>query len=161
MPDIHGNVDGVRNSMLAEMKTLYDFVIPADQFMPQDLLRQLCGYSAFLNREIAIYLTRYGEVVDLLIGKSDHIDLPDLRMRRSDKRLSMVRCIHTHPNASGTLSDVDISALLSMRFDAICAVGVDEKGNPTTVQSAFLQPGKPGETQRSAVMPAQRLPDDA
>ena len=90
---------GVRNSMLAEMETLYDFVIPADQFMPQDLLRQLCGYSAFLNREIAIYITRYGEVVDLLIGKSDHIDLPDLRLRRSDKRLSMVRCIHTHPNA--------------------------------------------------------------
>ena len=46
-------------------------------------------------------------------------------------------------------------------FDAICAVGVDEKGNPTSVQSAFLQPDKPGETQRSAVLPAHRLPDDA
>ena len=161
MPDIHGNVEGVRNTMLAEMKAIFDNQLPADSFMPQELLKQLCGYSAFLNREIAIYLTRYGEVVDLFIGKADQIDLPDVRLRRGERRLSMVRCIHTHPRADGTLSDVDVSALLTMRFDAMCAVGVDEQGNPTTTQCAFLNPVKQGEVERTELIAARRLPDEA
>ena len=123
MPEIHGNIDGVRNSMLAEMKAIYDYPIEADVFMPQELLTQLCGYSAFLNREIAIYITRFGEVVDIIIGKSDHVDLPDLRLRRSERRLSMVRCIHTHPGGSGRLSGVDVSALKTT-VDSISADGV-------------------------------------
>ena len=125
MPEIHGNTEGIRNSILTDLKALYDLQVPADQFMPQELLTKLCGYSAFLNREIAVYLTRYGEVADVLVGRADQVDLPDLRLRRSERRLSMVRCIHTHPRATGTLSDVDVSALLTMRFDAMCAVGTD------------------------------------
>ena len=161
MPDIHGNTEGVRNSILTEMKLIYDLSLPADRFMPQELLSQLCGYSAFLNREIAIYLSRYGEVVDLFIGRSDHVDLPDVRMRRSERRLSMVRCIHTHPGGSGTLSDVDVSALLTMRFDAVCAVGVGEDGKPTSAQCAFLSPNHPGEVERTELVNARRLPDEA
>jgi len=159
MPDIHGNIDGVRNTILTELKAIYDFPIPSDHFIPRDLLSQLCGYSAFLNREIAIYITRYGEVVDLFIGKADSVDLPDVRLRRSDRRLSMVRCIHTHPRGSGQLSDVDVSALLSMRFDAICAVGVDENGHPSDAQAAFLNPANHGDVLRTELVNANRLPD--
>ena len=161
MPDIHGNIEGVRKSMLAEMKEVFEYPVEADQFMPQELLSRVCGYSAFLNREIALYLTRDGEVADLIIGKADSVDLPDLRLRRSERRLSMVRCIHTHPGGSGSLSDVDISAILSMRFDAMCAVGVDDKGNPTDAECAFLRPGYPGEVDRLHVSNARRLPDSA
>lgn len=159
MPEIHGNIDGVRNSMLAEMKAIYDYPIEADVFMPQELLTQLCGYSVFLNREIAIYITRFGEVVDLIIGKADHVDLPDLRLRRSERRLSMVRCIHTHPGGSGKLSGVDLSALTSLRFDALCAVGVDGDGKPTTAECAFVNPAAPGEVERAQVVNARRIPD--
>ncbi len=161
MSEIHGNIDGVRNSMLAEMKALYDFPVSADSFMPQELLEQLCGYSAFLNREIAVYITRYGEVVDIIIGKLDHVDLPDLRLRRSERRLSMVRCIHTHPGGSGQLSAVDISALLSMRFDALCAVGVNSQGRPTNAECGFISPTLPGEAERIAIPDARRMPDAA
>jgi len=159
MPDVHGNTEGVRKTLLAELKALYEVSVPADQFMPQELLQTLCGYSAFLNREIAIYITRYGEVVDVLIGGADHVDLPDVRLRRSGRRLSLVRCVHTHPRSSGALSDVDISALLSMRFDAMCAVGADEKGRPTTAQCAFLDPAHAGVAEQTALVSARRLPD--
>ncbi|HPS82268.1 MAG TPA: GTPase HflX, partial [Candidatus Limiplasma sp.] len=100
-------------------------------------------------------------VVDLLIGKADHVDLPDVRLRRSGRRLSMVRCIHTHPKGSGQLSDVDTSAILSMRFDMICAVGVDEHGKPTTAQAAFLDPAHPGTVTRTELVNARRIPDEA
>ena len=158
MPEIHGNTEGIRKSVLDELQTLYDAQLEPGVFMPQDLLEGLCGYSASMNREIAVYITRYGEIADILIGRCDHIDLPDRRLRRSEKRLSMIRCIHTHPGATGELSDVDISALLSMRFDAMCAVGAAADGHTTSAQCAFLDPDRPGEVKRTELVNARKLP---
>ena len=160
MPEIHGNTEGIRKTVLDELTTLYDVQLEPGQFMPQDLLQSLCGYSASMNREIAVYITRFGEVADVLIGRADSIDLPDLRLRRGDRRLSMVRCVHTHPRATGELSDVDVSALLSMRFDAMCAVGVSEDGRPTSVQCAFLDAESEGYVRRTELISARRLPQE-
>lgn len=160
MPEIHGNTEGIRKTVLDELTTLYDVQLEPGQFMPQDLLQSLCGYSASMNREIAVYITRFGEVADVLIGRADSIDLPDLRLRRGERRLSMVRCVHTHPRATGELSDVDVSALLSMRFDAMCAVGVSEDGRPTSVQCAFLDEESEGHVRRTELISARRLPQE-
>ena len=160
MPEIHGNTEGIRKTVLDELTALYDVQLEPGQFMPQDLLQSLCGYSASMNREIAVYITRFGEVADVLIGRADSIDLPDLRLRRGERRLSMVRCVHTHPRATGELSDVDVSALLSMRFDAMCAVGVSEDGRPTSVQCAFLDAESEGHVRRTELISARRLPQE-
>ena len=160
MPEIHGNTEGIRKTVLDELTTLYDVQLEPGQVMPQDLLQSLCGYSASMNREIAVYITRFGEVADVLIGRADSIDLPDLRLRRGERRLSMVRCVHTHPRATGELSDVDVSALLSMRFDAMCAVGVSEDGRPTSVQCAFLDAESEGHVRRTELISARRLPQE-
>ena len=160
MPEIHGNTEGIRKTVLDELAALYDVQLEPGQFMPQDLLQSLCGYSASMNREIAVYITRYGEIADVLIGRADSIDLPDLRLRRGERRLSMVRCVHTHPRATGELSDVDVSALLSMRFDAMCAVGVSEDGRPTSVQCAFLDAEREGQVRRTELISARRLPQE-
>ena len=160
MPEIHGNTEGIRKSVLEELTALYDVQLEPGQFMPQDLLQSLCGYSASMNREIAVYITRYGEIADVFIGRADSIDLPDLRLRRGERRLSMVRCVHTHPRATGELSDVDVSALLSMRFDAMCAVGVSEDGRPTSVQCAFLDAESEGHVRRTELISARRLPQE-
>ncbi len=158
MPEIHGNIEGIRKSVLDELATLYDMQLEPDVFMPQDLMEGLCGYSASLNREIALYITRDGAIADVFIGRSDSIDLPDLRLRRSQRRLSMIRCVHTHPNGHGELSDVDISALLSMRFDAMCAIGVRKDGHPTSVQCAFLDPAHEGQVSRTELLNTRKLP---
>ena len=160
MPEIHGNTEGIRKTVLDELAMLYDVQLEPGQFMPQDLLQSLCGYSASMNREIAVYITRFGEVANVLIGRADSIDLPDLRLRRGERRLSMVRCVHTHPRATGELSDVDVSALLSMRFDAMCAVGVSEDGRPTSVQCAFLDAESEGHVRRTELISARRLPQE-
>ena len=161
MPEVHGNLEGIKNTTLVQLKALYDEPLTADSFIPYELLQKLCGYSSALNREIALYISRFGDIVDVIIGKSDRIDLPDFRLRRSEARLSMVRCIHTHPKSSGELSDVDLSALLSVRLDAMCAVGVSQNGNPTTVQCAFLDPDTQGEATITELFPAKSLPDAA
>lgn len=160
MPEIHGNIEGIRKSVLDELTSLYDVQLEPGVFMPQELLSGLCGYSASLNREIAVYITRFGEIADVFIGRNDSIDLPDLRLRRSERRLSMIRCIHTHPNGWGELSDVDVSALLSMRFDAMCAVGVSKDGRPTSTQCAFLDPQHEGQVMRTELLNARKMPQD-
>lgn len=158
MPEVHGNLEGIRKSVLDELAAFYDVQLDTDIFMPQDLLQSLCGYSAFLNRELALYITRDGEIADVFVGKSASIDLPDIRLRRSERRLSMIRCIHTHPSGTGMLSDVDISALTSMRFDAMCAVGVAADGHMTSTQCAFLDPNAPDGVNRTEVLNARKLP---
>ena len=70
MPEIHGNIEGIRKSVLDELAALYDVQLEPGVFMPQELLNGLCGYSASLNREIAVYITRFGEIADVFIGRS-------------------------------------------------------------------------------------------
>ncbi|MEG0492533.1 MAG: GTPase HflX [Clostridia bacterium] len=161
MPDIHGNIEGIRKSVLEELSAIYDIQLQSDEFMPQDLMISLCGYSASLNREIALYITRFGEIADVMVGRSDSIELPDLRSRRSERKLSRMRCVHTHPNGSGELSDVDVSALLNMRFDAMCAIGVAKDGHPTSVQCAFLDTAHDGLVCKTELLNARKLPQEA
>ena len=134
---IYGNKEGIRDSMLAKLETLYDIEIPAEVFAPAELLDALAAFSCAINREISMYISRSGEVLDITIGGISSVDLKDMHLRRNTRRLSMVRCIHTHPGGNPQLSDVDISSLRAMRFDAMAAVGAKD-GYATGIQSAFL-----------------------
>ena len=71
----------------------------------------------------------------------------------------MIRCIHTHPKGIGQLSDVDISALISLCFDAISAVGVTDRGQPTSIQTAFLDESGDTGVLRTEVIHAQNIPN--
>ena len=73
MPDIHGNIEGIRKSVLDEMKTLYDLQLEPDVFLPQEVLSALCGWSASFNREVALYVTRYGEIADVYSEKGRYL----------------------------------------------------------------------------------------
>lgn len=134
---VHGNVTGIRDTVLEALAQLYDYEVGEDEFLPRELMQVLARFTASFNREIAIYITRDGEIVDVSIGTDRDVELRDYRLRRNTQRLSCVRCVHTHPNGDGRLSDVDLSALRSFRYDAMVAIGC-LKGEPTFVQSAFL-----------------------
>lgn len=144
--EIHGNTEGIRRTLLEQMKALYQLEMDADAFLPPELSRALAVFTSLMNREIAVYITRDGEIVDVMIGTHQDVELRDYRLRRNSKRLSCVRCIHTHPSASGCLSDVDISALRAFRYDAMTAIGVRD-GMPGLVQTAFLGEKIHGENQ--------------
>lgn len=160
MPEVHGNTAGIRESQLAEIAALYDCPFEYDEFAPRDLLMELARHSCALNREIAVYVSRDGDVLDVTIGVIDSVPLSDLRLRRNFRRLSCVRCIHTHPGGSAQLSDVDLSALRSLMLDSMCAVGVDEAGRITGVSAAFLterENGIPGIAE-SPIYPLRKMP---
>ncbi len=163
MPEIHGNLDGIRKSVIEQMLTLYDYPFEADEFVPLELLRIIARLSASFNREIALYISRGGDVLDIVVGEQDNVALPSMRLRRSEKRLSMVRVVHTHPHSAAELSDVDLTALRSLWLDAICAVGTDTEGNVTGVSCAFLGEKKNGVPTPilTPILPLARLPQSA
>lgn len=136
---VHGNIDGIKKSTIAELEELYssDMEILRHQFVSDDITYKLCQITEKINREISIYIARDGMVMDVSIGSHDRVGLPDIRVRRGKRRLTGIRCIHTHPGQSGTLSSVDIKTLNRMRFDAMAAIGVKD-GLATSVQVAIL-----------------------
>ena len=138
--NVNGNTDGVREAMLARLDALYTCELEEDEFLPRELMKLLAECSCALNREIAVYITRDGEIVNVAIGTDSDVELTDYRLRRNANRLSCVRCVHTHPDGDGHLSDVDLSALKIFRYDAMTAVGVKD-GEPVNVQTAFLTEG--------------------
>ena len=135
---VHGNLDGIRDSMIKNLAQLYQYIVEEDVYLPHDLCQYLCKASNLMNREICIYVTRDGEIVDVSVGTDRDVQLRDYRLRRNPNRLSGVRCIHTHPNGDGRLSDVDLSALRAFKYDAMTSIGA-LNGEPTTVQTAFLE----------------------
>ena len=136
--NVHGNTEGIRDGMLAKLDALYTWETEENEFLPRELMKLLAEYSCELNREIAVYMTRDGDIVNVSVGSDCDVELTDYRMRRNTKRLSCVRCVHTHPDGDGHLSDVDLSALKIFRYDAMTAVGV-LNGEPTFVQTAFME----------------------
>ena len=135
--EVHGNLTGVKDSLIAALGQLYLYEVDEDVFLPRELMQALARFTAAMNREIAVYITRDGEIVEVCVGTDRDVELRDYRLRRNAQRLSCVRCVHTHPNGDGRLSDVDLSALRSFRYDAMVAIGC-LKGEPTFVQASFL-----------------------
>jgi len=116
---------------------MYDIQFARDQFLPDRLIALLIRYTDILNREMMVYLSRDGEILEVAIGNISSIGLTEMHLRRNFDRLTGFRCIHTHPGGNANLSMVDIQALRLLRFDAMVAVGVQD-GRATGISAAFL-----------------------
>ena len=124
MSEILGNLKGIRNSVIEELKTLYDMKLTSGQLLSAELALKLADITDFINREISVYITRSGQIIKVVVGSNETVELPAVEGRRGSSRLSGIRCVHTHPNGAPSLSGVDISALKSNRFDCMVAIGV-------------------------------------
>lgn len=121
---INGNTEGIRQSALERLRELYDMEIDGDCFAPRELIDRIAAFSGQCNREVSVYISRDGRVMDITVGRPESVPLKSLRLRRNPGRLSMIRCIHTHPEGEARLSGVDRQALRSMNFDAMAAISV-------------------------------------
>lgn len=135
--EVRGNINGVRQSLLDEIGRLYDFTLSREEFVSEEMVHALETYTKKLGREIAVVISRDGRVLDVSIGDDQSAQFASLRLTRSEKRLSGARCIHTHPNGSAKLSDVDRGSLLHNRLDAMCAIAVSE-AKPPLIVAGFL-----------------------
>lgn len=122
MREIKGNIKGIRDSVIAELQKLYDMQSP--QLVSQELAVKLADITEYIKREISVYITRSGQIIEIAVGDNATVELPSFSGRRGAGRLSGIRCIHTHPGGNPYLSGVDISALKNNKYDAMVAIGV-------------------------------------
>lgn len=124
---IYGNIDGVRNSILDELESIYSIKSLKDEICNVEILNIISRVSSFIEREVSVGINRKGNVTSVAIGDSTSVEVPIIDIE--EKRLAGVRIIHTHPNGYCNLSALDLTALLKLKLDAIVSVAIDEKGN--------------------------------
>ncbi len=143
------NVIGIKKSLLRRLDSLKEIAVEKHQLASEEIIAEICDITEETGKEIAVYIDRRGMVLDVSIGDENTVSLKAFNNRRSEDSLSGVRCIHTHPNGSGSLSQVDLSALKKMKLDIMAAIGVSE-GEMTNASMAFL--GVDSEKQLQAVV---------
>ena len=119
---IQGNTEGIRNSVLAELDTLYNIKTQKQEVCNIEIIDIIARLSSQIEREISVAIDRKGKVTSVAIGDSTSVELPVLDIH--EKRLSGVRVIHTHPNGLSNLSALDLTALIKLKLDSIIAIGI-------------------------------------
>ena len=121
--EVHGDTKGIKKYILDQLNAIYDLQIPLGQISTNEINEKMLEITEMINREVAVYINRQGKVMQVAIGDTSTISLPEIKERTSSLRLSGIRCIHTHPSGDTTLSQPDLSSLRRMRFDAMVAIG--------------------------------------
>jgi GTP-binding protein HflX len=142
------NSTGIKKWLLKRLDQLKEQTVEKFQLVSEEIIAEICDITEETGKEIAVYIDRRGTVLDVSIGDENTVSLKDFNTRRSQESLSGIRCVHTHPNGQGSLSDVDISALKKMKFDIMSAIGVSD-GKMTNASIAFL--GADSDKQQQAV----------
>ncbi|MEG2882003.1 MAG: GTPase HflX, partial [Christensenella sp.] len=137
MNELHGNVGGIKDTILEEIKKLYEYKMNPQEFASDELLEELARLTEIIGKEISVFLSRSGKVLDVSVGDARSVQLPYMRIRRGTAGVSGIRALHTHPNGSPMLSNVDIGSLISTRFDAMAAISV-KNSKATAMCVGFL-----------------------
>ncbi|MBQ2088374.1 MAG: GTPase HflX, partial [Selenomonas sp.] len=121
---VNGDLANIKTYILEKLQALYDLRVPIGQLSTRELNESMLSITADTDREVAVYLNRQGKVVQVSLGDTATVDLPEFKQKtRSELRLSGIRCIHTHPSGDVRLSDPDLSSLRRLRFDCMAALG--------------------------------------
>ncbi len=134
---VYGNTAGIRDSVLLELESLYETRLSKDVFLSAELCEIMASLTSMIGREIMVYLSRAGSVEEVRVGDDHTVGLTEMRLVRNIDRLSGVRCVHTHPEGSGMLSDVDMGSLSALRLDSMVAIGV-RNGKPMELYAGFI-----------------------
>lgn len=119
------------------LEKIYEIATPRGEFACAQLLETMAAHTGQTGREVSVFLSRGGRVLDVSVGDHATVALPYIRRRRGTQALSGVRCIHTHPGSSSALSDVDTATLLSSRLDSMAALAVRD-GQPKSLCAGFV-----------------------
>lgn len=132
---VNGNTEGLKKGIVEALEAIYELEVSTEKLWNEEIIDAIASISGLIRREISVYIDRKGRIIDVSVGDHQTVDLLEVEGRRNKNRLSGLRCIHTHPDAGGMLSAVDISTLKKLRLDMIAAVGLTGQ-NPDEIYVA-------------------------
>ena len=95
--EIYGNLKGIRNSVIEELKTFYDIRLEGGQLLTSELALRMADVTDFINREVSVYVARNGQVLAVSVGNDQSVELPPvercaLRAYPSQRQSAAERC---------------------------------------------------------------------
>ena len=126
--------DKIKKEYRQKLEAMLDRSFDKSLFIDEDLLEEICYISSKINYEVALLIDRKGKVVDVSVGDKSSASLS---VEKCENRLNGLRVIHTHPNASSTLSNMDLSFLKNNNMDCVCAVSIKDD-MPYDMQVGYL-----------------------
>jgi GTP-binding protein HflX len=137
------------------LQNLYRRRVSGHEIITHELTRQLCSVSFEIQRQVALLMSRKGEVVSVIVGDDKNILIPDLgRFRLGLGRLKGLRCLHTHIHGE-PLSREDLTDLVLLGLDLMVSIEVGQEGSPGPIAYAHILP----ENVRGEKWSIQKVPD--
>jgi GTPase len=137
------------------LQNLYRRRVPGHDIITHELTRQLCSISFEIQRQVALLVSRKGEVASVIVGDDKNILIPDLgRFRLGLSRLKGLRCLHTHIHGE-PLSREDLTDLVLLGLDLMVSIEVVAEGSPGPIAFAHILP----ENSRGEKWSLQKVPD--
>lgn len=113
---IKGITSSIKKSLIEEMNERFD-VSFGGNLVPLELAKMLLHYAKITGREMSVFITRKGMILELYIGDTDSV-----KSQFKSIRNKKIRCIHTHPKLNSNLSDNDLAFLKSADVESIIAI---------------------------------------
>ncbi|MCP4665558.1 MAG: GTPase HflX [Deltaproteobacteria bacterium] len=144
MEKVHGKTGGLKAGQQKRLQKFYGRRVSPREIISHELTRQLSSISHEIKRQVALLMTRKGEVAYVVLGDNKRIVIPDLtKHRQGAGRLKGLRCIHTHLNGE-PLSGEDLTDLVLLALDLMVCVQVDS-GIPGVISYASILPTNKGD----------------
>ena len=138
IPDIRGQITGLRTSQVASVERLYRRRVSPDKVITPELAKAMAQLTVELRRPIGVLLTRRGQVQEVIVGTDLTLSSTTLTLFRTGVRslrgLRFIRTqLHDQPLNQEALTD-----LAFLRLDLIGLLSITEDGRLGNLYLAHL-----------------------
>ncbi|SDC12710.1 MULTISPECIES: GTPase HflX [unclassified Candidatus Frackibacter] len=92
--ELRGNLSGLKERTIQVLEDLKSSIFSSGELASFSFLQQIISQAKEINRKIAILVNRRGEVLRIKVGELTEDFFQNVERRKSDKRLSGLRCIY-------------------------------------------------------------------
>lgn len=140
--EILGQTANLSKSIKQKLALLAEMSCPKTEIISAEMAALMSEITLEINKEIAVYIDRFGNVAMVSVGNDMTAPLPNMSKKRKDWGLCGLRAVHTHPGGDCRLSNPDLSALSQLKLDMMCAIGVSAEKLSFSAAILYVTDGK-------------------
>ena len=80
---VNGDLKNIKKDIIAQLDMLYDYAVPSGQIVTRELAEKMLELTALLGREVAVYISRQGKIMQVSVGDNATVELPEIRHLRN------------------------------------------------------------------------------